>query len=111
MHRRHTFAALMAAAAIVSLTAIASACPFCSAPSLTFSEQVSQSDAVVLVKWKDGKKSDGRLPGNTTYEISEIAKGSQATLKKGKDVVLARFRPGFLGSALLAPALRRMAPL
>jgi len=101
MLRRHTPVALMAAAAIVSLSAAATACPFCSAPSLTFSEQVSQSDAVVLVKWKDGKKSDGRLPGSTTYEVSEIAKGSQATLKKGKDVVLARFRPGKKGDLFL----------
>jgi hypothetical protein len=98
---RKPLALLTAAVAVLSLTSAAYACPFCSAPSLTFAEQVSQSDAVVLVKWKDAKKSDGRLPGNTTYEISEIAKGSKATLKPGKEIVLGQFHPAKKGDQFL----------
>ena len=101
MLQRQTFPALIATVAVAAMTATAHACPFCSAPSLTFAEQVSQADAVVLVKWKQAKKSDGRLPGSTTFVISEIAKGSKATLKPGKDLVLSRFRPGKKGDLFL----------
>ena len=33
-----------------------SACPFCSAPSLTLTEQLAGADATVLVKWTGGKE-------------------------------------------------------
>lgn len=104
MLRRQPLTLLTAAAAVLSLTAAARACPFCSAPSLTFAEQVSQADAVVLVKWKAGKKSDGKLPGSTTYEISEIAKGS--ALKPGRQIVLSQFLPGKKGDKYLLLGMR-----
>jgi len=89
-------------AILLGVTATAGlACPFCSAPSLTFAEQVDQADAVVLVKWTEGKKSDGRLPGSTTYKISKVVKGSKASLKPGGDLVLSRYRPGKKGQLFL----------
>ena len=56
-------------------------CPFCSAPSLTLSEQLAQSDAAVLVQWAGGKKAEQKKPGNTTYEIVQVVKGPQGALK------------------------------
>ncbi|MCH8830680.1 MAG: hypothetical protein IID45_13975 [Planctomycetes bacterium] len=70
------------------------ACPFCSAPSLTLSEQIALADAVVLVKWQSARKSDGQQPGNTTYTIAEVVKGSGTTLKEGGIILLNRYRVG-----------------
>ncbi|GAB4136560.1 MAG: hypothetical protein Tsb009_03690 [Planctomycetaceae bacterium] len=98
---------ITAATCLVLLTAaiaspnLAHACPFCSAPSLTLSEQMAQADSVVLVKWVEGKKSDGKIPGSTTYEIVEVSKGSKATLKPGKKIILTRFRPAKKGDLFL----------
>ncbi len=76
-------------------------CPFCSAPSLTKSEEVAQSDAVVLVQWVEGKKTKGQEPGNTTYEIVQVVKGPGASLKKGKRVTLVRYRTAKKGDLFL----------
>ena len=43
-------AALVAAVCVLGWSRSAVACPFCSAPSLTMTEQVVQNDVVVLVK-------------------------------------------------------------
>lgn len=88
-------------AAIVLAASFAQACPFCSAPSLTMSEQLHQADAAVLVKWQGGKKDTDRTPGSTTYEISSVIKGSKSTLKSGKEITLARYRPGKEGDLFL----------
>ena len=40
---------------LISAANSANSCPFCSAPSLTLSEQVAQADSVVLVKWVGGQ--------------------------------------------------------
>lgn len=74
--------------------AVATACPFCAAPSLTQAEQVSQSDAVILVKWVSAKKTDGLVPGTTEYEIKKIHKGSKASLGVGKTLTLSPYRAG-----------------
>ncbi|MCH7685583.1 MAG: hypothetical protein IH899_02695 [Planctomycetes bacterium] len=76
-------------------------CPFCSAPSLTKSEEVAQSDAVVLVQWVEGKKTKGQEPGNTTYEIVQVVKGPGASLKKGKRITLVRYRTAKKGDLFL----------
>jgi len=97
MFRRQAFTAVLSALVCGVWASVAAACPFCSAPSLTLAEQVAQADAVVLTKWVDGKKTDGRTPGSTTYEVTKVVKGSQASLKPGSEIVLSRFRPGKKG--------------
>ena len=80
---------------------MATACPFCAAPTQTLSEQVETADAVILVAWQDAKKSDGRLPGSTTFQIKKVAKGSKATLKPGAELFLSGYRPGQKGDLFL----------
>ena len=72
---------------------ICQACPFCSAPSLTLTEQVTQADAVVLAKWVGGKPAKGDDGGSTDYEIVEVVRqptGSKLA-PKGK-ISLVRYR-------------------
>ena len=68
------------------------ACPFCSAPSLTLSEQLDQADAAVLVEWVSGKEPTEKTPGETTYKISEVILGGKQGLKKEEKVTLYRYR-------------------
>ena len=98
---RFLFANAVLLSVVLGATKTAQACPFCSAPSLTLSEQLVQADTAVLVKWVEGKKTDGRTPGSTTYEIVDINKGSKATLKKGQKILLTRFRPAKKGDLYL----------
>jgi hypothetical protein len=77
------------------------ACPFCSAPSLTLSEQLAQSDAVVLVKWVEGKMSKGQVAGSTTYTIESVLKGPEELLNKGDEIALARYRVGKKGDQFI----------
>ena len=49
---------------------VALACPFCSAPSLTLSEQLTQADAAVLVQWVDGKTPTEKSAGSKILSIS-----------------------------------------
>ncbi len=70
-------------------------CPFCAAPSLTLSEQLTQADAAVLVKWVDGKAPTEKSPvGSTTYSIIELARGPKESLKKDDKITVPRFRAG-----------------
>lgn len=73
---------------------IALACPFCSAPSLTLSEQLTQADAAVLVKWVDGKPPTEKSAGTTTYSIVQISRGSKETLKVNDKLTVPRYRAG-----------------
>ena len=52
-------------------------CPFCSAPSLTLSEQLTQSDAAVLVQWVDGEPARSRqeLAGRSRIWFDLPARG------------------------------------
>ena len=61
----------------------APACPFCSAPSLTLSEQVAETDAVALVQWVEATKPTEESAGRTKYEIVDVGKGSASrTLRR-----------------------------
>ena len=73
---------------------VALACPFCSAPSLTLTEQLTQADAAVLVKWVDGKPPTEKSAGSTTYSIVEVSRGSKETLKKDDKLTVPRYRAG-----------------
>jgi len=92
-------------AAGASVAAERSCCPFCAAPSLTLSEQVAQSDAVVLVQWVEGQKArevDGkRLPSSTTYQVREIVRSAGGSVKKGQKVKLFRYRAAEPGDLFL----------
>ncbi|MDA0834408.1 MAG: hypothetical protein O2955_06185 [Planctomycetota bacterium] len=80
---------------LASTTAVALACPFCSAPSLTLSEQVAQADVVVLVQWTDAVKGNKESAGATTYEVLDIVRAPQAGApKKGEKIELVRYRAG-----------------
>jgi len=69
---------------LVLLARSASACPFCSAVSMTFSEEIASSDAAViakLVKAPDKPKEDaGAFSGDTgkaTFEVVDVLKGAK----------------------------------
>ncbi|MFN0052585.1 MAG: hypothetical protein ACKV0T_10355 [Planctomycetales bacterium] len=76
-------------------------CPFCSAPSLTLSEQFSKADAAVLVKWVGGEMPKAEQPGSTTYEIVEAPRTPFKSVAKGKKITLERYRAGKKGSLAL----------
>ena len=57
---------LIVLAAALFASQVTGACPFCSAPSLTLSEQLTQADAAVLVQWVDGKMPTEKSAGTTT---------------------------------------------
>lgn len=97
------FAGVFAALLLVGIPAgIIQACPFCSAPSLTLSEQFVQSDAVVLVKWVSGEpRKEGDSAGSTTYEIVEVAKSGRTPLKPGDQISLVRYRAAQAGDLFL----------
>lgn len=94
-----TLIVLLLAVAVASSRSFA--CPFCEAPSLTMAEQLSQADAVVLVQWVKGTKPTEDTAGDTTYEIKQISKNVNNTLKIGDNVVLNRFRSSQLGDLFL----------
>ena len=80
---------------IVALTVgnWAAACPFCSAPSLTLSEQVTQANAVVLVKWVGGQAAKISDSGSTEFEVLEVVKQPEkAKLVPGGKIQLVRYR-------------------
>ena len=79
-----------------------SGCPFCSAPSLTLSEQVAQADAVVLVKWIGGQAAKLSNPGDTEFEVIEVVQQpSGGKLAKGSKINLDRYRPAKPGDQFM----------
>ncbi|WP_437190800.1 hypothetical protein [Planctomicrobium sp. SH527] len=79
------------------------ACPFCSAPSLTMSEQLAGAQAAVLVQWASGKEADKDkgFIGSTTYEIVNVVRDESKELKKGSPIVLERYRQAKPGELFL----------
>ena len=90
-----TFLALFAA------TGTAIACPFCSAPSLTLSEQAAQSDVVLLAAWKSGSKGLPDEPGSKATTTFEIRKALKGPFKAGETVTLAGYQPAEVGELYL----------
>lgn len=70
---------LMAVAAVLVVTATpAAACPFCSAVSLTFSEEIAKSDVVVLARLAPNRVAsddDAVREGMRDFEIVAVVKG------------------------------------
>ncbi len=77
------------------------ACPFCSAPMLTLSEQLAQSDVVVLAQWVEATKPTEKKTGNTTYEIRQVVRGSKELRKESNRIKLARYRVGKIGDLFM----------
>lgn len=77
-----------------------SACPFCSAPSLTLVEQLNASQAAVLVQWAGGVEAnrDENFAGTTDYEVLEILQDDSAQLKTGHKITLDRYRASQKGN-------------
>ena len=79
----------------------AMSCPFCSAPSLTLAEQISQADAVVLVQWVEGEKATEKTAGKTVYEIKQVTRNHKDSLKAGERITLPRYRASQVGDLFL----------
>lgn len=96
------FMGLLCGLVMISQSNYAVACPFCSAPSLTLTEQLSQSDVAVLVQWTEAEKGTLDKAGKTVFEIKEIVKQSDKDkLKVGEKIVINRHRPGKKGNLFL----------
>ena len=80
----------------------ASACPFCSAPSLTLTEQLAGADATVLVKWTGGKAAKENDTGTTEFEVVEVVnQPKDGKLAMGAKISLIRYRTGRAGDLFL----------
>lgn len=79
------------------------ACPFCSAPSLTLSEQVAQANASALVQWAKGTQGNSEAGdiGSTDYSVVEVINAGETGLKKGDTITLPRYRAGKEGDLFL----------
>lgn len=90
------------AASVIGLQT-ATGCPFCSAPSLTFSEQVAQADAVLLVKWGGGEQAKNNISlGTTEFDILDVTRQPEGgKYEKGGKVQLPRYRPGKVGDEFM----------
>ena len=80
----------------------AAACPFCSAPSLTLTEQLAGADAAVLVKWVGGTPAKLSDTGMTEFEVVEVVHQQRGgKLEKGEKLSLVRYRSGKAGDLFL----------
>ncbi|QDV48299.1 hypothetical protein [Gimesia fumaroli] len=93
---------LLSGLLVLAQVTTATACPFCSAPSLTLTEQLSQSDVAVLVQWTEAEKGTLDKAGKTVFEIKEIVRqADKDKLKVGDQITINRHRPGKKGNLFL----------
>ncbi|MEQ8633577.1 hypothetical protein [Gimesia maris] len=96
------FLALICGLIVFAQTPVLTACPFCSAPSLTLTEQLSQSDVAVLAQWTEAEKGTLEKAGKTVFEVKEIVRQSDKDkLKVGDQITINRHRPGKKGNLFL----------
>lgn len=96
------FLGLICGLVVISQSSYSTACPFCSAPSLTLTEQLSQSDVAVLAQWSEAEKGTLEKAGKTVFEIKEIVRQSdKEKLKVGEQIIINRHRPGKKGNLFL----------
>ncbi|QDT37103.1 hypothetical protein [Stratiformator vulcanicus] len=69
------------------------ACPFCQAPALTLTEQICESDVVLLAEWVDATKpeADGSVKAATRFEVKAVVKGD---FQPKQILQLAGYQPG-----------------
>lgn len=94
----HGFLALLV---LLSAQSRLMACPFCSAPSLTLSEQMAQADAVLQIAYESAKKGEQGEAGQTTYKIVRIVKAPKGLLKEGGTLELPLYRAANKGDLFL----------
>ncbi|MBL4885654.1 MAG: hypothetical protein JKY95_14125 [Planctomycetaceae bacterium] len=98
---------LMIAAVIFSFsisTPQAKACPFCSGPQLTLSEQIAQTDAAVIAEWVSGVKPDfdAGTAGSTVYRIKNVINSpSTPKLEQKQEITVDGYYPGDAESSVL----------
>ncbi|MEM1062080.1 MAG: hypothetical protein AAGJ97_07110, partial [Planctomycetota bacterium] len=97
------FARVVPAIALLGGAAAASACPFCSGPSLTLSEQVDRSDVALFVAWRETSKPspDGSRLAWTKYEVLETLPGRDRGLSPGDVVTAIDYQPSEAGRSYL----------
>lgn len=94
--------ALLCGLVLLAQAPVTRACPFCSAPSLTLTEQLSQSDVAVLTQWTSAEKGNLEKAGKTVFEIKEIVRQSDKNkFKVGDKITINRHRPGKKGNLFL----------
>lgn len=102
IHPNRVALVVLSVACLLAATSSTSACPFCSAPSLTLTEQLAKADAAVQVQWAGGDKGDGKKNfGNTVYEVVQVLRDFDKKLKKGDRITLDRYRAGKKGDLSL----------
>ncbi len=104
--RLSRFSLLASGFAVVAIALFAvnsaTSCPFCSAPSLTLSEQVAQADAVVLVKWIGGEVATVANTGTTEFEVLDVVhQPPGGKLAKESKISLIRYRAGKPGDQFM----------
>ena len=99
---RSTFRGLLVLVAVSAAAPVVSACPLCQGPTVTLSEELAKSDAVVLASWIEGEKPSGKTFGNTTFSVVAVARMPKSEkLTKGSTFVEPRFRTGKRGDLWL----------
>lgn len=101
--RSLVLSAVLLSALILLVGNTIQACPFCSAPSLTLTEQLNSSQAAVLVQWKGGKPAnlDEGFAGTTEYEVIRVVHDSTSKIKSGELLTLDRYRAGKPGDLFM----------
>jgi hypothetical protein len=104
--RQSTLLSLIAVAmvaALLGLTRLAPACPFCSASSQTFSEELATMDVAViakLVKLPPQSTKPGDEIQKATFEITQVIKG-EGLVKEKEKVETLYFGDGTIGKSFL----------
>lgn len=93
----------LAALITVVSTSTAFSCPFCSAPSLTLTEQLSAAQVAVLTQWSGGEPAnrDEGFAGTTVYEVVQIVHDATGKIEKGEKLTIDRYRAGEPGDLFL----------
>lgn len=83
-------------------------CPFCDAPSLTMSEQVGQSEHLMLARWIGGEKPTNETAGTATFRILDVARSADGVFKKDMELELPQYIIGKeeLFYVLMGPSTR-----
>ena len=88
---RTLFSLAAAALLLTGLPFAAAACPFCSAPSMTLTEQLAKSDAALLASLKSSKQAVDDQPAESQLVIVDILRDTTKTHEKGKSLSLPRY--------------------
>lgn len=73
---------------------VGSLCPFCDAPTLMLSEQVEQSDHLLLARFLGGNKPSETVAGSSRFEILKVAKSLGDRFEPGQTIELPQYIAG-----------------